>query len=403
VTPPRVNAPVRVLIVAPGECVGGHAHAARDIVEGFAKNPSVSIEFQAISPRLRGPLRFLTEWKFVRSIVRPLLYIRSLIPACRRAQVLHVFAAAHTAFLFGALPALIVAKWKGKPVILNYHDGRAEAHFRWWGPVLRWAIRQAAVLVFPSVYLQDVFARRGFQGVVVPNVVDTDTFTYRSPDPVQPRLISARLLERLYAVDNTLQAFALIKREVPGAVLDIYGTGTAARSLQRSAERLGVEGIRFHGEVPRSHIAAALAEGGILVNSSRVDNMPHIIIEAFAAGVPVVTTAAGGIPRIVTHEQTGLLVPIDQPEGLAAAVLRVLREPGLAVRLAQAAGQESKRYSWPAAERGWLEVYTQCRASPARAWRSSWDATPRAASSEARGSKAARAARAAAPSPAPPK
>lgn len=348
---------LRVLIVAPGESVGGHAHAARDIVAGFARNPDVQVEFQPIDPRLKGPLRFLTEWKLIRSVVRPLLYLRGLVSACQRADVIHVFAAAHTAFLFGALPALLVAKAAGKPVILNYHDGRAEAHFRWWAPLLRWAIRQSAVLVFPSVYLQDVFARRGFAGVVVPNVVDTETFSYRSPDPVRPRLISARLLERLYAVDNTLQAFALIKREVPDAVLDIYGTGTAARSLQRSAEQLGVDGIRFHGEVSRSRIAGALAEGGILVNSSRVDNMPHIIIEAFAAGVPVVTTAAGGIPRIVTHEQTGLLVRIDEPADLAAAVLRVLREPGLALRLAQAAGQESKRYSWAAAQRGWLDVY----------------------------------------------
>ena len=355
---------LRVLIVAPGESVGGHAHAARDIVEGFARNPDVRVAFQPIDPSLRGPFGFLTKWKFARSIVRPLLYLRGLVPAIHRADVIHVFAAAHTAFLFGALPALILAKAAGKPVILNYHDGRAEAHFRWWAPLLRWAIGQTAVLVFPSVYLQDVFARRGFTGEVVPNVVDTEKFTYKSPDPVQPRLISARLLERLYAVDNTLQAFALIKRQVPGAVLDIYGTGTAARSLQRSAEKLGVEGIRFHGEVSRSRIAAALAEGGILVNSSRVDNMPHIIIEAFAAGVPVVTTAAGGIPRIVTHDRTGLLVRIDQPEDLAAAVLRVLREPGLAVRLAEAAGQESQRYSWAAAQRGWLDVYRRASLIP---------------------------------------
>lgn len=349
--------PRRILIAAPGESVGGHAHAARDIVQGFARNRDVQVDFQPIDPRLPGPLRFLTEWKGIRSIVRPLLYIWGLLRASRRADVLHVFAAAHTAFLFGALPALLVAKAMGKPVILNYHDGRAEAHFRWWGLLLRWAIRQADVLVFPSAYLQDVFARRGFDGVVVPNVVDTDAFAYRSPEPVRPRLISARLLERLYAVDNTLQAFAVVKHEVPDAVLDIYGTGTAAHALQRSAEQLGVEDIRFHGEVPRNQIAAALAEGGILVNSSRVDNMPHIIIEAFAAGVPVVTTAAGGIPRIVEHEHTGLLVPIDQPRELAAAVLRVLREPGLAARLASAAGQESKRYSWAAAERGWLQVY----------------------------------------------
>jgi len=326
-------------------------------MEGFAGNQAVAIEFQPIDPRLRGWMRFLTKWKFIRSVVRPLLYLKGLVPSCRRADVIHVFAAAHTAFLFGALPAILSAKWAGKPIVLNYHDGRAEAHFRWWAPLLRWALRQASVVVFPSSYLQDVFARRGFPGVVVSNVVNTDTFTYAPPDPVQPRLISARLLERLYGVENTLRAFVQIKREIPDAVLDIYGTGTAARSLQRAAAKLGVPDIRFHGEVPRSRIAAALAGGGILVNSSRVDNMPHIIIEAFAAGVPVVTTAAGGIPRIVTHDRTGLLVTIDQPAALAAAVLRVLREPGLAVRLAAAAQKESQRYSWRAAERGWLDVY----------------------------------------------
>jgi hypothetical protein len=181
--------------------VGGHAHAARDIVEGFAHNARVAIEFQPIDPRWHGAFGFLTQWKFIRSIVRPLLYLRGVVAACRRADVIHVFAAAHTAFLFGAMPAILVAKWVGKPIILNYHDGRAEAHFRWWSPLLRWAARQAAILVFPSNYLQDVFARRGFNGVVVPNVVNTDAFRYRTPEPVPPRLISARLLERLYAAD----------------------------------------------------------------------------------------------------------------------------------------------------------------------------------------------------------
>jgi glycosyltransferase involved in cell wall biosynthesis len=355
-----VTRPLRVLVVAPGESVGGHAHAARDIREGFRSSAALAVDFQPIDPRLPGPWRALTEWKLVRSLVRPFLYLRSLMAASRRADVLHVFAAAHTAFLFGALPALLMARWRGRPVVLNYHDGRAEAHFRWWGPLLRWALRQAAVVVVPSVYLQDIFARRGISAVVVPNVVDTARFAYRPPPPaapLRPRLISARLLEGLYAVENTLRAFARVKRAVPDATIDIYGTGTAERSLRRFAQQLGLPGIRFHGEVARDRIAAALGEGGILVNSSRVDNMPHIIIEAFAAGVPVVTTAAGGIPRIVDNGRTGLLVPIDQPAALADAVLRVLQEPGLGVRLASAARDEVQRYSWAAAERGWLEVY----------------------------------------------
>lgn len=347
---------LRILVVGP-QGVGGQAHAAQSILAGFTSHQSVHAEFQSIDPRLPGFWRFLTEWKFIRSLVRPALYCRGLISRAARADVLHVFAAAHTAFLFGALPALVIARWFGRPVILNYRDGRAEAHFRWWAPLLRWALRRVALLVFPSTYLQDVFRRHGFEGMVVPNVVDTSAFRYASPEPIKPRLVSARALETLYGIDNTLRAFALIKAQVPDATLDIYGTGTATRSLRRAASVQGTPDIRFHGAMSRNEMPAVLGGGGILVNSSRIDNMPHLLIEAFAAGLPVVSTAAGGIPHIVTHERTGLLVPVDRPEELAAAVLRVLREPGLAQRLSAAGRRECARYNWVEAERGWLEVY----------------------------------------------
>ena len=352
-------------------------------MEGFAAHRWIRADFQAIDPRLPGRWRLLTEWKLIRSLVRPLLYCRGLMHAAARADVLHVFAAAHTAFLFGAFPALIIGKWFRLPVILNYRDGRAEAHFRWWGPLLRWAVRQVRLLVFPSTYLLELFRRHGLEGVVVPNVVDTTAFTYRAPDPVRPRLVSARALESLYAVDNTLRAFALIRAQVPDVVLDIYGTGSCARALQRSARDQGMQGIRFHGAVPRNQMPAVLGAGGILVNSSRIDNMPHLIIEAFAAGLPVVSSAAGGIPHIVTHERNGLLVPVNHPEELAAAVLRVLREPGLAQRLAAAGREECARYSWREAERGWLKVYRRV-AAEAAATRSGRPTDPRRWSRRAR-------------------
>ena len=350
---------LRVLVVAPTRMPGGQARAALDIVQGFARHRMIDATILAIDPRLAGSLRFLTEWKGIRSVVRPALYLRRLIRAAARTDVFHVFCAAHTAFLFGAAPAVLVATWFRRPVVLNYHDGRAAAHLRWWGPVLRWAIRRAAMLVFPSPYLQELFRQRGFEGVVVPNVVDSSAVACNAQDHLPRRLISARLLEPLYAVENILQAFALVRAEMPDVVCDVYGAGSAGHALKRVAERLGNEGIRFHGAIPHSRMLSILAAGGILVNSSRADNMPHVVMEAWAAGVPVVTTAVGGIPYLVEHDRTGLLVPVDRPEALAAAALRVLREPGLAARLIEAGRRECRRYGWPAAERGWLQVYRQ--------------------------------------------
>jgi glycosyltransferase involved in cell wall biosynthesis len=75
-----------------------------------------------------------------------------------------------------------------------------------------------------------------------------------------------------------------------------------------------------------------------------------------------VTTDAGGIPYIGRHEETGLMVPTGDAAGMAAAALRLLREPGLAARLAGTARQEClSRYVWPAVEAEWLALYRRLR------------------------------------------
>lgn len=355
-TPPR---PCRVLIAAPIGEIGGQANAAREIASGFAADDDLTVELVSSAPQLPGPLGWLTRTKGVRSLVRPLLYTARLLREGRSADVFHVFCAAHTAFFFGAVPAICVARLYRKPVVLNYHDGRAAAHYRAWGPVVRWAIRRSALLVLPSTFLQELFRSWGHDGVVVPNAVDTSAFRFAPEEPVRPRLISTRLLEGLYAVENTIRAFALVRQEVPDATLDLYGAGTAEAGLRREADAVGAQGIRFHGGVPHADMPAVYAAGGLLVNSSRIDNMPLCIIEALAAGVPIVSTPAGGIPHIVRHDETALLVPFDQPRAMADAILRVLREPGLATRLTTTGRSQVDRYTWTAAAAGWRAVYAR--------------------------------------------
>jgi glycosyltransferase involved in cell wall biosynthesis len=87
--------------------------------------------------------------------------------------------------------------------------------------------------------------------------------------------------------------------------------------------------------------------------------MPLSILEAFAAGLPVVTTDAGGIPYIVEHERTGLLVRMNDCEALAAGALRLLEDGELAARLARAARAECDQYRWAAVRGLWVEFYNE--------------------------------------------
>jgi glycosyltransferase involved in cell wall biosynthesis len=343
----------RVCIVAPRYMTGGQAIEARTIVQGFADDPECRVEMQPIDPRLP---EWLARIRGVRTAARMPLFLAGLLVRVWRADVVHVFTAAFSPFVLTTTPAVLMARLLRKPVVLNYRDGRAPDHLpSVW---VRWVIRRATVLVFPSGFLRDVFRRFGLDGEVIHNVVDTERFRFRLRDPVRPVLISSRLLEELYAVENTLRAFALVRARRPGARLIVIGGGDQEEKLRALVREEGIEGVEFHGAVPHGQVAEWFDRADVFVNSSREDNMPHSIIEAFSAGLPVVTTGAGGIPYVVEDGRNGLLVPIDDPEAMAASVLLVLDDPATSQRLIEEGQRDcEERYAWSAAREHWRALY----------------------------------------------
>lgn len=344
---------IHVCIVAPRFMTGGQAIEAATLLTGFADDPEIRLEIQPIDPRIPN---WLARIRGVRTVARMPLYLCGLFRRLRRADLVHIFTAAFSPFLLTTTPAILMARLLGKPVILNYRDGRAADHLasRW----VRSVLRRAHLLVFPSGFLKDLFRRFGFDGAVVYNVVDMERFPFRPRNPLRPVLISCRLLERLYAVENTLRAFKRVRHVYESARLLVIGSGDQEEALRQIVLVEGIEGVEFHGAVPHADVARWMDRADIFVNSSREDNMPHSIIEAFSCGLPVITTGAGGIPYIVDHGRNGLLVDIDDPAALADAILHILQNPALAeAMIAEGLGDCKERYSWTAAHRRWSAIY----------------------------------------------
>lgn len=348
---------IRVCLVAPGWMTGGQAVEARTLLDGFAADPDVRVELQPIDPQIPA---WLARIPYARTLARLPLYYAGLIRRILRADVVHVFTAAFWPFVLTTTPAVLLGRLLRRPVILNYRDGRAREHIR-HAPV-RWVLRRATLLVFPSGFLRDAFREFGLAGTVVPNVVDTSRFRFRERKPVRPVLLSSRLLEELYAVENTIRAFALVRRVRPEARLLIVGDGDRRTSLETLVREEGIEGVEFVGRVPHEDMGRWFDAADILVNSSRIDNMPHCLIEAFAAGMPVVTTGSGGIPYIVESGRNGVLVPVDDPAALAAAVERVLSDTAFTRSLIDEGRRDcAARYSWTAARSEWRRIYRDVR------------------------------------------
>ncbi|MFZ0063648.1 MAG: glycosyltransferase family 4 protein [Pyrinomonadaceae bacterium] len=317
------------------------------------------VGFVPHNPRLPGPLRLLQSIKYVRTIITSLLYCINLLIQVPKYDIVHVFSASYFSFLLAPTPAILVARFFGKKVILNYRSGEAEDHLRSWPRTAVPIMKLADELIVPSSYLVEVFNKFGLRAWPVANIIDTDRFKFRERRPLLPIFFSNRNLYPLYNVACILRAFAKIQQRFPDARLIIAGDGNQRSSLQLLAQQLRLQNVEFRGRVAPHKMNELYDEAHIFLNSSNIDNMPGSILESFASGMPVVSTSAGGIRCIVNHGITGLLVPRNDYEGMASFAIKLLESPELATSLAHNAYKECSAYTWPAVRRDWLTAYAR--------------------------------------------
>lgn len=348
---------LRVLMIAPSlDMLGGQSRQCARLRGNLEAEPSLNVAFQPVNPRLPGVLGHLQTIKYVRTFLTTLLYWVQLLFRAPRYDILHVFSASYYSYMLSAMPAILVGKLYGKKVILNYRSGEAEDHLQNWRTALP-TIRLADVVVVPSGYLVDVFARFGVKARAISNIVELDRFNFRERRPLRPVFLTSRLLEPLYNVGCVLRAFGLIQKRVPEATLTVAGEGWMRNELEQLSRELGLQQVEFIGGVPFAEMPEMYNSADIYLTATDLDNMPSSIVECLAAGLPVVTTDAGGIPYIVTHEETCLMIARNDHEAMAGSALRLLEDQEFAARIARNAREHCRRFSWPIVQQEWLKLY----------------------------------------------
>ncbi len=355
---------LRVAIVAPSTRLpGGQAVQASRLLRAWQGDAAVEAWLLSIDSRqaLRVPARL----KYARQVVATNLYMSRLAGEILRADLVHVFGAAYRAFLLAPLPALVCGRLCRRPIVFHYHNGEGPDHLR-RSAVARVAIARATRIVVPSEYLVDVFERFGLRATAIANIVPCDEFTFRHRGAIAPRLLSTRNLHEIYNVACTLRAFRIVQDAAPQATLTIAGDGPKRPVLERLSRLLGLQNVRFVGRVDHAAMPALYAAHDIYIQTPDVDNNPNSILEAFATGLPVVSTAVGGVPTMVRAGEEGLLAPANYDRAISAHVLRLLEDPALVARLSAAGRLACSRYSWSAVRERWLAVYQEAIAAHRR-------------------------------------
>ena len=173
------------------------------------------------------------------------------------------------------------------------------------------------------------------------NGLDLHRFPYRDPAE-RPPVIAAvgRLVEKKGFAD-LIDAVALLVDEGRDLHVDLVGTGPLEAALQQHIRARGLHDVvHMHGALPQGQVrrivqhAAAFAAPCVIGTDGNRDGLPTVLLEAMALGTPCVATPVTGIPEVVHHEDTGLLVDEARPDQLGAALGRLLDDGALRTRLA---------------------------------------------------------------------
>lgn len=198
------------------------------------------------------------------------------------------------------------------------------------------SLRRARRIVVPSRYLAGIAGGWGVDPARIEVLVNP------APPPVE--LAPAELAPGTFVFVGRLtsqKALPVALRalvDVPAARLEIVGDGPERPALERLVDELDLRGrVRFTGSLSRPDVLARLAGARAAVLPSAWENLPHAAVEALAVGTPVVATAVGGVPEVVTDGVNGLLVPANDVDAFAAAVRAVAGDDPLRDRLAAAA------------------------------------------------------------------
>jgi glycosyltransferase involved in cell wall biosynthesis len=262
---------------------------------------------------------------------------------------------------------------------LAFHHGYTteDRKMEWYNRLNRWSLPAARRVVTVCGPFAEQMKADGVEpdrieilhnSVRIPEAVaPADVQALRSRLGIQPEdrvILTIGRFSKEKAQSDLLDAFARLSQgpsQSDDLRLVLVGDGPERENLTRQAEALGISSaIVFAGQV--SNVNPFYAMARLFVLPSRSEGSPNVLLEALAAGVPIVATAVGGVPEVITHESNGLLVQSSSAEELAEGMERALSQPSLAKQWTESGLARIEKEFTPEAYRARLfEIYRQVR------------------------------------------
>jgi len=312
-----------------------------------------------------------SPWLFLQV---PFLVLFELIASFRLARAMRPNVIHAHWFVPQGIVAVLVGRILKIPLVITAHGGDVYGLRGRLLDALRRALasRCEAITVVSrdmATKLPNVTSRRGEPPSVMPMGVDTRRFSarpHRDEDSNQTVLFVGRLAKKK-GVEYLLRAFPDVLARHPDAHLVVVGDGPCRGELETLSSQLGLaDSVRFAGaqppaELPRFYRGSRVFVGpSVVTRGGDTESFGLVFVEAMAADCPVVGTSVGGIPDVVIHGRTGLLVEPESPAALAAAINGLLDSSAEAGRMGSLARRWVRRkFDWRQVAQGYANLLTR--------------------------------------------
>lgn len=295
---------------------------------------------------------------------RYLKYCLKLFGLARGAQVIYAMGP-----VSAGLPASLVARWRKIPLVVKVVGDYAWEQAQNRGDtasgidefqrqvfsgkigrlqkIERYVCRRAMAVVVPSQYLRKIVRGWGVNDEKIEVIYNAATAGVRSTLAKSRRqtIISIGRLVPWKGFEALMALMVDLHGVKPDLKLEIYGSGPDRGKLNQLIHRLGLTDIVTIDKTSHDELMLKLTDAAMLVLNTGYEGFPHTVLEAMAAGTPVITTNVGGNPEIITDGENGLLVTYNNQGELKAAILRLLADEELRQRLISNASNTWQRFS----------------------------------------------------------
>jgi len=271
-------------------------------------------------------------------------------------DIFHVHGCSGLGF-FPILIGVIIGKISNKKIIITYHGGGLENFINSYPKLIKYFLTQANTLTVPSIYLFDILKKNSINAVHLPNVIREDNVFFKEREKIHPKLIVTRSLEKVYNISLVIKAFEKIKKKFNEITLLIVGDGPLKSDLQKYIADNEIKDVVFTGRVKNSEIGTMLNKADIYINPTTADNMPLSLFEAFACGLPVISTNVGGLPNFITNNENGFLINSNDVNSLIDKIEYILLNQENIRIIISNAYLTFEMYTWVNLKRDYYQLY----------------------------------------------